>query len=316
MGEPSFSPPASVLGGWPGKPPARALVVAVALGAILLPYWWLAVQWSGEVVTAPGVQFTFTVTTFLIVLIIADSAFLIRYYQLVRRQELDYATDELRRSEEALKLAVKKLNLLSSITRHDILNQLMALGTYLELIRDSATDREMKDYLDKEQAILKTIRDQIVFTRDYEGLGLKSPVWQNVQDVIMRAAEGLDLGSVELKTDIAGLEIYADPLMERVFANLMGNAVRHGGKITRISCSAHSSGDAMVIVVSDDGNGIPVAEKENIFTRRYFQDSGYGLLLSREILGITGITITETGEPGNGARFEIHIPPGDYRRFS
>jgi hypothetical protein len=33
-----------------------------------------------------------------------------------------------------------------------------------------------------------------------------------------------------------------------------------------------------------------------------------GLFLSREILSITGITIRETGEPGNGARFEMLVP--------
>ena len=35
--------------------------------------------------------------------------------------------------------------------------------------------------------------------------------------------------------------------------------------------------------------------------------------LSKEILGITGITIGETGEPGNGARFEIRVPKGAFR---
>jgi len=37
------------------------------------------------------------------------------------------------------------------------------------------------------------------------------------------------------------------------------------------------------------------------------------LFLSQEILSITGITITETGEPGKGARFEITVPKGGYR---
>jgi len=37
------------------------------------------------------------------------------------------------------------------------------------------------------------------------------------------------------------------------------------------------------------------------------------LFLSQEILSITGITITETGEPGKGARFEITVPKGAYR---
>jgi hypothetical protein len=39
-----------------------------------------------------------------------------------------------------------------------------------------------------------------------------------------------------------------------------------------------------------------------------------GLFLSRELLGITGIKITENGIPGKGARFEILVPPGKYRR--
>jgi len=37
------------------------------------------------------------------------------------------------------------------------------------------------------------------------------------------------------------------------------------------------------------------------------------LAISREILGISGITITETGEPGKGARFEMTVPKGAWR---
>ncbi|MGA7628822.1 PAS domain-containing protein [Methanoregula sp.] len=38
-------------------------------------------------------------------------------------------------------------------------------------------------------------------------------------------------------------------------------------------------------------------------------------LLAREILSITGITIHETGMAGKGARFEMFVPKGSYRRF-
>jgi len=41
-----------------------------------------------------------------------------------------------------------------------------------------------------------------------------------------------------------------------------------------------------------------------------------GLFLSREILAITGISISENGEPGKGARFEIRVPPGKFRKGS
>ena len=45
-----------------------------------------------------------------------------------------------------------------------------------------------------------------------------------------------------------------------------------------------------------------------IFNRGYFNHTGFGLYLSREILSITGITITKNGTPGKGARFEITVP--------
>ena len=51
-------------------------------------------------------------------------------------------------------------------------------------------------------------------------------------------------------------------------------------------------------------------EKEKIFDRGFGKNTGLGLTLSREILGITGITIKETGEHGIGARFEITVPKG------
>jgi signal transduction histidine kinase len=298
---------------WFRQPPAQALFAAVLLAAILLPYWWLAVQWSRHLLLLPDEQFTFAATTYLCVLIVADSAFLVRYYQLRRKRELVEKTEELRRSEDTLRLTVKKLNLLSSITRHDVLNQLSALSSFVELVRESVADPTVQEYLEKEKAGISNIQRQIEFTRDYENLGIKSPSWQNVQKVLFHAAGDVRLGSVTLATDLGDLEIYADPLLEKVFFNLLENAIHHGQKVTRIGCSRHTSGDRMVLVVEDDGIGIPEEEKENIFTRRFFRNTGYGLLLSKEILSITGITIMENGVPGRGARFEIGIPRGRYR---
>ncbi|PKL57911.1 MAG: sensor histidine kinase, partial [Methanomicrobiales archaeon HGW-Methanomicrobiales-5] len=42
--------------------------------------------------------------------------------------------------------------------------------------------------------------------------------------------------------------------------------------------------------------------------RGFGKHTGLGLFLSREILSITGISITETGTPDKGVRFEIHVP--------
>ena len=60
--------------------------------------------------------------------------------------------------------------------------------------------------------------------------------------------------------------------------------------------------------------GILSADKKRLFTRGFGKNTGLGLFLSREILAITGITIIENGEPGKGARFEITVPAGMWKK--
>ncbi|MBP9009561.1 MAG: sensor histidine kinase, partial [Methanospirillum sp.] len=83
--------------------------------------------------------------------------------------------------------------------------------------------------------------------------------------------------------------------------------------VTTISISTRKDGDRLVILVEDDGAGIADDEKERIFERGYGKNTGLGLFLAREILAITGISISETGVPGKGARFEITVPEGRWR---
>ena len=103
---------------------------------------------------------------------------------------------------------------------------------------------------------------------------------------------------------------YADPLLEKVFTNLIDNAVRHGGTVNRIGFSVREEGDSLIIVCEDDGAGVEEEEKRKIFRRGVGKNTGYGLFLAREILAITGLSIREVGTPGQGARFEIMVPCG------
>ena len=83
--------------------------------------------------------------------------------------------------------------------------------------------------------------------------------------------------------------------------------------MTAIRVTAGEQGADLRIMVTDDGNGISADDKKQLFTKGFGKHTGLGLFLSREILSITGITITENGEPGKGARFEITVPNGAYR---
>jgi len=220
-----------------------------------------------------------------------------------------------KRAEEALFTANKKLNLLSSITRHDINNQLTVILGYLTLLGEDQPDPAVAETYRK---VIITAVEQVVamirFTKEYENIGVHAPAWQDLRALADTAAGQAPPGQVQVKNDLpAGADVFADPLIGKVFSNLVDNAVRHGGKVTTIRFSGEEAGGSQVIVCEDDGAGIPAGEKERIFERGFGKNTGFGLFLAREVLEITGITIRETGVEGEGARFEIHVPEGGYR---
>jgi K+-sensing histidine kinase KdpD len=123
----------------------------------------------------------------------------------------------------------------------------------------------------------------------------------------------LDISHLTSSADLNHLEIFADPLLEKVFFILADNVVKHSQTATRITCTYQEKGSDVLIVFEDDGIGIPDSEKESIFGRTGKNKYQMGLFLAKEILGITGIGIEETGIYGKGARFEIIIPKGRFR---
>jgi signal transduction histidine kinase len=202
----------------------------------------------------------------------------------------------------------------SAISRHDLLNKVTALSGYVELVRANTEDRNILDYMIKQQMILGTIREQLQFIEDYEKIGVQKPSWQSLPMVVRKASALLPLDFITLSlVEIDDIELYADPLLLKVFYNLLDNTLRHGGKITSVRISAEKSDNGLLIVYEDDGVGIPAKEKESIFLRGKGKNTGLGLFLIREILSITGITIRENGLAGKGARFEIRVPEVRYR---
>ncbi|WP_321506158.1 histidine kinase N-terminal 7TM domain-containing protein [uncultured Methanoregula sp.] len=222
---------------------------------------------------------------------------------------------ERKQSELALTEANKKISLLSTITRHDIRNQLMALKAYIQLSEESVHHpADVSEYLRQGQKIVETIDRQIVFTRNYENLGVNPPAWQDVCACISRGMEGLFTKKIRIDVEPDRLEVFADPLLEKVFYNLIDNALRYGGdRLTTIRVRSHEEDAAVVLIFEDDGDGVTPDDKPLLFAKGFGKNTGLGLFLSREILSITGITIMETSEPGRGARFEIRVPAGKFR---
>jgi signal transduction histidine kinase len=231
-----------------------------------------------------------------------------------RNQDLLETNTRLESSQSAYEIANKKLNLLSTITRHDIKNQVTGLLGFLELSKEKTTDPDLLHFIDREESAAQNIQRQIEFTKNYEDIGVRAPQWQDI-GIRVRALQTLiPPGEITVSVAITGLEVFADPLLEKVFENLIDNSRRHGERVRHISFSTLQYGlDYLALVYEDDGIGVHEADKERIFEKGFGKNTGLGLFLTREILSITGLEIKETGVYGRGVRFEIMVPKGKYR---
>ncbi len=216
----------------------------------------------------------------------------------------------LKQTETALRRSNEKLSLLSSITRHDVANQLTILNGYIQLALMKEPDDAIRDFLQKIAKACDTIQRQIEFTRAYQDLGKQSPDWFPLDFLIDKVKPS----GVTFTSLCPEFEIFADPMIEKVFFNLFDNALRHGEHVTSMIVRCEPAGNELVIFIEDDGIGIPLDEKQKIFNKGFGKNTGYGLFLVREILGITNIAIHETGKHGSGARFEITVPRGGFRK--
>ena len=127
----------------------------------------------------------------------SDRAIFDKKGSIVEYQSVGQDITEQKRAEDALALACQKMNLLSSITRHDILNQLTVLSGYLALSEEFASDEKLLGFIKKEATATERINQQITFTKHYQDIGVQAPQWQNVHDTIAAAATLLDLSSVD-----------------------------------------------------------------------------------------------------------------------
>ena len=221
---------------------------------------------------------------------------------------------ERKRADMALLVANRKLNLLSSLTRNDINNQLMVLQGFTKILKNSQLNPLHAKYVQSIDLAAQRISSKIRFAKDYEQIGVSSPVWHDFHTLIETVSKEVQLGKVVVKNDIpAGTEVFADPLISKVYYTLMDNAVRYYGMITTIRYSVTERDGHLIIICEDDSlDGVALEEEKN-FWRGFGNYTGLDLVLEREILSITGITINETNEQGKGTQIEITVPKGAYR---
>lgn len=217
--------------------------------------------------------------------------------------------------QDALHHANHKTSLMESVVRHDFRNYLLILNGYLALSAKMANDPgKVLECIEREKKAVKNIENLLNFALDFLSIGVEKPVWQNLNKTIKRVVSQYPLQDIRVDVDDRHLEILADPLLERIIFNLLSNSVKHGGdNLSAIRISYEENPEGITIIYEDNGIGISEESKNHLFEKTGGSSILHGLFIIREILATTGISISETGKPGKGARFEILIPTGKYR---
>lgn len=99
----------------------------------------------------------------------------------------------------------------------------------------------------------------------------------------------------------------------QIFINVIGNALEHAGEHRHVTVWSARRAREVEVGVDDDGPGIPLDERESIFTFGYRARSagaGLGLAVVRRLLEHVGGSACATESPLGGARIVIRIPTG------
>ncbi|MFA3874744.1 ATP-binding protein [Streptomyces sp. MMCC 100] len=212
----------------------------------------------------------------------------------------------------ALESSVERQRRFVADASHELRSPIASLRTQLEV---AAAHPEL---LDLDGAVEDTVRlqrlaaDLLLLARLDAG---ERPADARVDLAALarEAAEGRR--GVSVRGDAAVNVAGSRGQLGRVLANLLDNAQRHARSAVEVS--VRRDGEAAVVAVADDGEGVPAADRERIFERFVRLDdarsrddggAGLGLAIARDVAVRHGGTLTVHDAPAGGALFELRLP--------
>lgn len=211
----------------------------------------------------------------------------------------------------------------------DIGNMVNPLIFYLERIEKSGTlDSENNDSLVKALAMSRAARglvDNVRRLSEAKSISASEMGRYDLRDVIVKCISALktEFPSRDIVVSLDCPEgecvIGADNLIHDLFMNLLSNAVKHNPSSTaEIDVSIHDGTGVWTVTIEDHGSGITDERKSELFSgiaskaRGSQNGNGMGLsivnLLVERYSGVIGISDRVTGNPSEGACFEIAFP--------
>jgi signal transduction histidine kinase len=224
---------------------------------------------------------------------------------------------------ERLEDAVRRQRRFVADASHELRSPLTGMRALLEV---DLTHPEGADWQGTERDVLaETLRlhrlvdDLLVLARSDAGPEAVPRLVTDLDDLVLKEVRRLRVRG-KVRADAHGVTaapVLVDPdALTRVIRNLLDNAERHAR--SQVILSVRETAEAVELVVSDDGPGVPVELRDRVFERfgradddrsRTSGGAGLGLAIAREIVEAHGGTLTLDGTgPGGGAAFVVRLP--------
>lgn len=233
------------------------------------------------------------------------------------RAELARQVDAARELEEGNRV---RTALLAAVS-HDVRTPLAALKVAISTLRtpgiawrDADRDELLGTIEESTDRLTGIVADLLDMTRLESGgvtLALEDVA---VEDLLARAAVGEKRVAVEVPEGLPLVRVDVG-LTDRVLANLVSNALRHGGGAVELTASR--AGHAVGVAVVDHGPGVPDDLKARMFTPFDRLGSagrgdgvGLGLPVAQGLAEAEGATLTAVDTPGGGLTMVLMLPLG------
>lgn len=253
-----------------------------------------------------------------------------------RREELSQAYTRLRNTESRLRERKKQLEKMNEIRTqfidslsHELNSLLSPAKMYVDMIRSEEIgeiNRKQKEKLSEVWKRFNRIEDlteDLLDLSKMEADKLKIrkesiTISDILLDVIDDLRDDIERKDHELEVTIpdSSLEMIGDPrLLDKVFRNLISNAIRYTPCGGRIEVRTEKRPEKILVSVADTGPGIPEQKQEKIFEKFYRAEEGngdgglgVGLALSKHFVELHEGNIQVESEPGEGSNFTVTLP--------
>jgi len=213
------------------------------------------------------------------------------------------------------KKAEKREDFLHSLLRHDVRNKAQLAKGYLELLEESCTDEIERDYIYKASRSVKEAEEIINKVSKLRKIEEEEEIKDidlsiALNKVVSELKKQLKDKDININIKKCNCKVRGGVLLEELFYNILENSIKHS-RCSKIKIRVDGKDDECIVILEDDGKGIPNRYKNKIFEKGFKKGktagSGLGMYMVKEIAENYGGKIEVEDSDLGGVKFIVHL---------